>query len=97
MGCMWYQNADLNLRFKDSSFPYGSGESLWLKEQREQRAFFFRVSGIMSIHLFFFYITFFYLYVLSTYLIGLIFFFLSEMTISAWMCDTSGLGTLKIS
>ena len=84
MGCVWYQNADLNLKFKDPSFPYGwGGVAMPKRAKRAKRAksvfFFFRVSGIMSIHLFFFILPFFYLYVLSTYLqcywINLFFFF----------------------
>ena len=77
MGCAWYQNANLNPRFKDPSFPYGWGESLWLKEQREQRAFFSSF-GHYEYSSLFLYITLFFIYMYCRHtfnVIGLILFF----------------------
>lgn len=90
MGCVWYQNADLNLKFKDPSFPYGwGGVAMPKRAKRAKRAksvfFFFSSFGHYEYSSLFFYITFFFIYMYCRHtfnVIGLIFFFLSGLTIS---------------
>lgn len=41
MGGVWYQNADLNLKFKDPSFPYGWGGVAMAKRAKRAKSVFF--------------------------------------------------------